>query len=133
MALFVDGPASTAGDLARLDGALLDTAAALDIDVTARLRVAHEALESDLQMWLQRLGGATLLQVVCNDALRNWEAMQAVALVYREAYFADLAERYRARWDEYSRLSRGAYERFLAGGLPLVMDPVRKAAPPVLG
>lgn len=146
MALFVDGPASTPGDLARIDAGLLDAAAAHDIDVTARLDFAHETLASDIQLWLNRgldrsgpvnvwagRAGRRLEQVLMNEALRKWEQMQALALTYRDAYFADLAERYRVRWDEYSRQSRDAYERFLAGGLAMVNDPVRKAAPPVLG
>lgn len=132
MALFVDGPVSTAGDLARLDGGLLETAANHGIDVTARLALAHDTLASDLQIWLDRTPGVRMEQVVVNAALRTWEQMQALALVYREAYFSDLAERYRVRWDEYARLSRDAYEVFLAGGMPLVAEPVRKATPPVL-
>jgi hypothetical protein len=133
MALFADGPVSTAGDLARIDAGLLDTAAAHDIDVTARLELAHEAVGADIQLWLDRAGGQRPGHVVVTDTIRNWEAMQALALVYRDAYFSDLAERYRVRWDEYARLSRDAYERFIAGGVALVNNPVRKAAPPLLG
>ena len=110
MALFVDGPASTPGDLARIDAGLLDAVAAHDIDVTARLDFAHETLASDLQLWLTRgtnrsgpgnlwAGRAVnrLEQVAMNEALRHWEQMQALALTYRDAYFADLAERFRVR------------------------------------
>lgn len=133
MPLFVDGPGSTAGDLVRIDAGLLDTAASHSIDVTARLELAHESLAGDLQLWLDRLNGLRLEQVVVNTALRNWERTQTLALVYRDAWFAELGERYRVRWDEYSRLSRNAYELFLAGGMPLVNNPVRRATPPVLG
>src|SRR4051812_9530200 len=111
MALFTDGPVSTAGDLARSDAGLLDTAAAYGIDVTARLEIAHETIGADIQLWLDRAGGERLGQVVVTEAIRNWEAIQALALVYRDAWFADLADRYRVRWDEYSRQSRNAFER----------------------
>ncbi|MCU1325543.1 MAG: hypothetical protein JWN34_913 [Bryobacterales bacterium] len=132
MALFEDGPACAAGDLARIDAGLLDTAAAYGIDVTAKLALAHEALASDLQLWLDRAGGQRIGHVVVTDSIRQWETMQALALVYRDAYFADLGERYRVRWDEYSRLCRSAYEQFITAGLALVHNPVRKAAPPLL-
>lgn len=132
MALFVDGPGSTAGDLARLDAGLLDAAESHAINVTSKLELAHDALASDVQLWLDRLGTFQLEQVVMTDAIRNWERMQALALVYRDAWFADLAERYRVRWDEYSRQSRDAYERFLASGMALVSVPLRKAIPPGL-
>lgn len=132
MALFVDGPVSTAGDLARLDAGLLDAAESHAINVTSKLELAHDALASDVQLWLDRLGTFQLEQVVMTDAIRHWERMQALALVYRDAWFADLAERYRVRWDEYSRQSRDAYERFLASGMALVSVPLRKAIPPGL-
>lgn len=132
MALFVDGPVSTAGDLARLDAGLLDAAESHAINVTSKLELAHDALASDVQLWLDRLGTFRLEQVVTTDAIRHWERMQALALVYRDAWFADLAERYRVRWDEYSRQSRDAYERFLASGMALVSAPLRKAMPPTM-
>ncbi len=132
MALFVDGPVSTAGDLARIDAGLLDAAESHAINVTTKLELAHDALAADIQLWLDRLRGPRMDQVVMTETIRHWEQMQALALVYRDAWFADLAERYRVRWDEYSRQSRDAYERFVAAGLALVSDPLRKAAPPVL-
>ncbi len=132
MALFVDGPASTAGDLARLDAGLLDAAESHAINVTTKLDLAHDALASDIQLWLDRVRGNSLEQVLVSDTIRHWEQMQALALVYRDAWFADLAERYRVRWDEYAKQSRDAYERFVASGLALVGDPLKKAAPPAL-
>ncbi len=144
MALFVDGPVSTAGDLAQVDGGLLDAAASHSINVTSKLELAHDSLASDIQLWLDRfrspdrlfvagsVTGYRLEQVVVSDSIRHWERMQALALVYRDAWFADLAERYRVRWDEYAKQSRDAYERFVASGLALVGDPLKKAAPPAL-
>jgi hypothetical protein len=132
MALFADGPASTIDDLGRIDSGLLDTASTLGIDVTAKLELAHAAIAADIQIWLDRMPGNRLEQVVATDTIRTWEAMQALALVYREAYFADLAERYRARWDEYARIARDSYERFVAGGMGIALNPVRRASAPLL-
>src|SRR4051794_1174929 len=120
MALFADGPVSTIDDLVRVDSGLLDTAAALAINVTAKIELAHDSIAADVKMWIERLPGTRIEQVVATETIRTWEARQALALVYRDAHFADLAERYRVRWDEYARLSRDAYERFVAGGIGLV-------------
>jgi hypothetical protein len=142
MALFVDGPASTIDDLTNQDSGLLEVAEVCGINVTTKLSLAHGEIESTLQIWLDRprptmeLFFGPLLrmdQVVVTASLKRWETMSTLALFYRDAYFSQLVDRYQARWDEYSRLSRDAYETFLASGLGLVSQPVRQASMPLLG
>jgi len=142
MALFVDGPVSTIDDLTHQDSGFLDVAETCGIDATTKLWLAHEELETDLQLWLDRprptvelVFGPVLRmeQVVVTPQLKRWGTMQALSMFYRDAYFSQLVDRYQARWDEYSRLTRDAYERFVASGLGIMLNPVRKAAIPVLG
>jgi hypothetical protein len=141
MSLFVDGPLSTVDDLTNQDSGFLDVAQTCGIDATTKLLLAHEELETDLQLWLDRprptldlVYGPVLRidQVVMTPPLKRWETMMALSMFYRDAYFSQLVDRYQARWDEYARLTRDAYERFVASGLGIVANPVRKAAPPVL-
>jgi hypothetical protein len=141
MALFVDGPAADIKDLTEQDSGLLDVAQVNAINVTTKLRLAMEEIASDLQLWLLKprptlelLWGPTLRieQVVVTPTLKYWETMHALALVYRDAYFSQLVDRYQARWQEYSKLARDARETFIATGLGLVGNPVRRAAPPTL-
>jgi hypothetical protein len=145
MALFVDGPACTIDDLTDQDADLLDVALTNNINVSTKLRLAVEEIRTDLHLWLNRprpdietlwgaAHGATLRieQIVVTPSLKRWETMHALALVYRDAYFSQLVDRYQAKWQEYSRQARSAREDFIAGGLALVSDPVIQAAPPVL-
>jgi hypothetical protein len=141
MALFVDGPVSTIDDLTNQDSGLLDVALTCGIDATTKLALAHEDLAADLRVWLDRprptlelMFGPVLHmeQIVATPPLKRWETMAALAMFYRDAYFSQLVDRYQARWDEYSKLSRESYERFVASGLGLVMNPVRKASLPLL-
>jgi hypothetical protein len=64
--------------------------------------------------------------------LKRWESLHALALVYRDAYFSQLVDRYQAKWQEFSKLARDVRESFLATGIGLVSDPVKQAAPPLL-
>jgi len=141
MALFVDGPASTIGDLTDQDAGLLDIALTNGINVSTKLRLAVEEIRTDLHLWLLRprptlelIWGPTLHieQIVVTPALKRWETMHALALVYRDAYFSQLVDRYQAKWQEYAKLARDASESFIAGGLGLVSDPVVQAGPPLL-
>jgi hypothetical protein len=141
MALFVDGPACTIGDLTDQDAGLLEVALANNINVTTKLRLAVEEIRTDLYLWLNKprptlemLWAASLRieQIVITPPLKRWETMHALALVYRDAYFSQLVNRYQEKWQEYGRLTRDASESFIASGLGLVSDPVIQAAPPVL-
>jgi hypothetical protein len=141
MALFVDGPACTVDDLTDQDTGLLDVALTNGINVSTKLRLALEEIRTDLQLWLNRprptlefVWGPTLRieQIVVTPPLKRWETMHALALVYRDAYFSQLVDRYQAKWHEYAKLARDASESFIASGLGLVSDPVVQAAPPIL-
>jgi hypothetical protein len=141
MALFVDGPACTIDDLTNQDAGLLDVALGTNINVSTKLRLAMEEIQTDLQLWLNRprptigLAWVPTLhigQVVATPPLKCWETMHALALVYRDAYFSQLVDRYQAKWQEYANLARGARESFIASGFGLVSDPVPQAAPPDL-
>lgn len=142
MALFADGAVCTIDDLTDQDSGLLDVAKNCAINVTTKIRLAHEEIAADLHLWLDRtrptIGltwatGLQIGQVVVTPTLRQWEVMMALSLVYRDAYFSQLADRYQAKWEEYSQLSRRAYERFVSSGMGLVNNPVSLAAPPLLG
>jgi hypothetical protein len=142
MALFADGPANSVEQLADEDSGLLDTAETCGINIRKKLQLAWEEIRSDLNLWLERRRTVPSIvwtplpsveQIVVNEPLRRWERMSALVDVYRDAYFSELVDRYQAKWDEYAKLSRTARETFIATGLDLVADPVRKAAPPLLG
>lgn len=149
MALFTDGPANTIDDLVAEDSGLLLAAEAVGINVTAKLRVAMSEVQSELANWLLRpqpasgfnygiVGPAWISepligQVVVTHELMRWEKMQTLSMVYRDAYFSQLVDRYQGKWDEYAKLTRYARDQFVANGIGLVADPLPRAALPVLG
>ncbi len=142
MALFADGPAPTIDNLINEDSGLLDVAETTGINVTAKLRLAHEEMESELRLWLNRPRAAAELlwtaaprieQIVTTPPLKRWETMLSLAMVYRDAYFSAQVDRYQAKWQEFLQLARDARERLIASGLAMVSDPVPQPVPPVLG
>lgn len=142
MALFVDGPSPTIDDLTDQDSGLLEVAQTCGINLTTKLRLAHGEIETDLQLWLNRPRQALQVvwgqvwrtgQIALTPPLKRWETMLTLSLVYRDAYFSQLADRYQAKWEEYSRLSRQAYDEFLASGMGLIADPLSVPPPPALG
>src|SRR5579863_5249764 len=117
MALFVDGPASTIDDLTDQDAGLLEVALVTGINVSTKLRLAVEEIRTDLHLWLIRprptlelLWGPSLRieQIAITPPLKRWETMHTLALVYRDAYFSQLVDRYQTKWQEYARLALDA-------------------------
>ncbi len=99
MALFIDGPANSVDALTDEDSGLLDTAEICGINVSRKLRLSWEEIQSDLYLWLERPRPAMEVvwaptprveQIIVNDPLRRWERMSALAHVYRDAYFSQL-------------------------------------------
>ncbi len=142
MALFLDGPACTIDDLTDEDSGLLDTAQTAGINVSTKLELAMSELQSAIEAWLSRpqpvtrpagVGTARISQVAVTPELARWEKMMTLSLIYRDAYFTQLVDRYQFRWDEYAKLSRSAREQFLAKGVGIVNDPLPKAVMPTLG
>ncbi len=141
MALFVEGPASTIDDLTDQDAGLLDVAVSAGINLSTKLRLAMEEIQTDLHLWLRSQWEACELvwepalridQIVVTAPLKSWETMHTLALVYRDAYFSHLVDRYQAKWQEYAKLAREMRESVIASGLGLVHDPLPKASLPVL-
>lgn len=141
MALFVDGPACTIGDLTDQDAGLLDVAMNTGINLSTKLRLAMEEIRTELHLWLERPRPTLELiwgpifhvgQIVVTPPLKRWEVMHALTLVYRDAYFSQLVDRYQAKWQEYATLAKDARDSFIASGLGMVSDPISQAPPPIL-
>ena len=111
MALFVDGPAPTIEDLADQDAGLLrrgadhrhqrlDEAAAGAGRDQDRPRVVADQAAAGHRCGLANWSCGTMPrieQVVVTPPLKRWETMHALELVYRDAYFSQLVDRYQAK------------------------------------
>src|SRR4051794_38210546 len=112
MALFADGVTCTIDDLTDQDSGLADVAKTCGINVTTKVRLAHEEIVTEIHLWLERKRPAQdmvwapalrMEQVVVTPALKQWEVMTALSLFYQDAYFSQMVDRYQAKWDAYSK------------------------------
>ncbi|HVW11635.1 MAG TPA: hypothetical protein VHC90_23795 [Bryobacteraceae bacterium] len=134
MALFTDGPACTIDDLVAEDSGLLETAQTVGINVTSKLKLAVSEVQSELTTLLAKLQPTPAVnQVVVTTDLARWEKMQALAMVYRDAAYTQLIDRYKSKWDMFVKLTCAAKDQFTVNGVGLVNDPLPKAELPVLG
>jgi hypothetical protein len=143
MALFNDGPISTAADLQRYENAVLNVASAEGIDLAAKILLAQQDVEAQVLLFLVRRSSLRdhstvsrrsrgVSDVVVTDSIRKWHVHRTLALVYRDAYNNQLNDRYHGKWTEYEQLAKTSAQTYFQIGVGLVADPVPKPAPPIL-
>jgi hypothetical protein len=148
MALFNDGPISTAADLQQYENSSLSVASTENIDLGSKLMLAQQDLANEVVLCLLRrpqrcdhslwndssgfLSSRDLANVVVTDPLRTWHVHKTLALVYRDAYNNQLNNRYQGKWAEYEVLAKASARTYFQIGVGLVANPVPQAAAPVL-
>lgn len=142
MSLFSDGPPSTVDDLVVQDSFLLQVASTEGIDVSAKLNAAFDEVGIELLTILGRdgsiyspvLGQAPLdtQHLSVTPALKLWHTFKSLELVYRDCYFNQLNDRYKAKWAEYQSQANGMKGRFIDTGAGLVIDPLPQPGMPAI-
>ncbi len=140
MALFTDGTISSISDLTDQDSSLLDLSDTEALNLTTKLTLAREEVGIELISLLERsrsgrLGGqpvSNLNQIAVTPTLRLWHTFQTLSLVYRDAYYSQLNDRYRGKWVEFMSQARWARTKLLEMGVGIVLNPVSRADAPIL-
>jgi hypothetical protein len=138
--LLTDSPAITIEDLADYDTGLLETASTEGINLTVKILLATNEVGLQLKSQYAPLGSnglsatsrITLENIVVTDPLRLWLLFHTLEIVYRDAYFNQLNDRYLAKWNEYKELSASASAQLFQIGIGTVADPIPQAAHPAL-
>jgi hypothetical protein len=135
--LFTDGTPADKGTLQTFESAILDVAASEGIDLDAKLQIAAEQIGDELEIWLNHAGcspttwiAPALDSVVVSLAMRRWHALQTLESVYRDAYFQELNDRFKGKWQMYGELRREARDQTFAYGIGIVGSPIPKGPAP---
>ncbi len=150
MALFIDSEINSLQDLQRYESGVLDVASAEQIDITAKMGLAQEMIAASILVFLLRHAardpGSYLFgpqsnsrrrqlgvsDVVVTEPLKRWHALKCLEMIYQDAYYNQLNDRYKGKWMQYEQRAATASSQFLQIGIGLVADPVRKAEAPLL-
>jgi len=142
MSLFVDGNISNIEQLRAYDSSILTVSNVEQIDLAAKLQLAQVELQAELQelfardspIYSSEITPTTLDvgPVVVTESLRQWHCIRTLSLVYRDAYFSQLNDRYYGRWQEYVQLDARASALLLGTGIGVVSDPLPRPAGPAI-
>jgi hypothetical protein len=141
MALFTDG-ISTIQDLTGQDSSVLSTAQTENIDLSQKLVLAQQDLGIELttllqrsntydwQLWMQP--DLQLSNIVVTPPLQLWHVFQTLTMVYQDAYFNQLNDRYQGKRDQFQQLAKWAMDKLIQTGVGIAASPVPQAGPPQL-
>jgi hypothetical protein len=136
MALFTDGLICDQESLREYESSILDVARTEGMELTPKLRVAQREIGFDIAAFLQRNGSRylspdlELTNVAISETLRHWHAVHSLSVVYRDAYFAHLNDRFREKWAQYSLLAKEAKRRCFTAGIGIVSSPLARPDAP---
>ena len=122
--MLVDGTLNTLETLRSQDSGVMDVAHSEGVDLTAKIETARQEIEIEVEALLRVGGCGSTGQVVATRSLRRWHALLTLAMVYRDAFFSQLNDRYKERWKAYEWDARAACQRVLTEGVGMVRRPL---------
>ncbi len=143
--LFTDTTPADKETLRTIESAVLDVAASEGIDIDAKLEIAAEQVGDELEIWLcQTVSNPTswlspswvapsLDSVVVSPAIRRWHAYHTLESFYRDAYFQEMNDRFKGKWQMYGELRREARDQAFSYGIGIIGQPVPIGPLPVSG
>jgi len=125
------------------DSGLLDVCRIQQIDAAVKLRLAHSEIAVELESMFEQQRSVytnyycgqpklNIRHLAVTPLLKMWHTWHTLSLVYRDAYFSQLNDRFQAKWNEYRGLGESARNRLREMGVGLVLDPLARPECPIL-
>lgn len=136
MALLIDGLVSGVEEVVQVDSGVIDVARAECISVDDKLNLAQRDCELRITQFVVnnglefRLGVANqnprLDRIVVTDGLKRWFCLHMLQLLYSDAYYRSLNDRYSRKYGHFQVLASDAWERYTDSGVAGVYNPIRR-------
>lgn len=139
MAMLLDGPPSSIGDLSVRDSDLLDVSATEGIDLSAKLQLAATDIGNTVDSMLMSLLPScvaarqrfpSLRHIAVTPQLKLWHTFSTLRLVYQDVYYSRLNDRYQAKMKMYAQEESQALNDLRTVGFGVVFDPLPQALAP---
>jgi len=142
VALLVDGSWCNMDELQTYDGSATSVAAEEGIDLSVKMALSEAWITDkvdDFLHWESNCGqggslqsGLSVSNAVIDDRLKRWHLTHTLALLYRDASFSQVNDRFRKKWEAYETETVRYKDEYFNNGVPYVSSPVRKPAAPIV-
>ena len=139
MAMLLDGPPSTIGDLTVRDSDLLEVSATEGIDLSAKLQLAATDIGNTIDSMLLsvlpscvavRQRFPSLRHIAVTLQLKLWHTFATLRMVYQDLYYSRLNDRYQAKMKMYREEESRTLDDVRTVGFGVVFDPLPQALAP---
>lgn len=137
MALMIDGKISTIADIVQQDSGCLEVSEAEAISIDDKLALADRDCRLKLTQFVVNQGLEDVLgtsgnllrleRIVVNEAMERWHEFHTLSLLYSDAYYRSLSDRYEKKLQHYEGMARAAWESLIDTGIVCTLDPVARA------
>lgn len=137
MALMVEGKISTVADITQQDSGCLEVSEAEAISIDDKLALADRDCRLKLAQFVVNQGLEDVLgaagqqlrldRIVVSEAMERWHEFHALSLLYSDAYYRSLNDRYEKKLQHYEGLAKAAWEALIDTGIVCTLDPVPRA------
>ncbi len=142
MALLVDGAWCEAEELQAYDDSATTVAAEEGIDLAAKMGLSEGWITErvdDFLRWetnsgqgVYRQSGLTVKNAVVDGRLKRWHLAHTLALLYRDAAFSQVNDRFEKKYEAYEKDAAQAKAEYFESGVPFVHNPLRRPAAPTV-
>ncbi len=137
MALMLDGKMSTVADIIQQDSGCLEVSEAEAISIDGKLALADRDCRLKLAQFVVNQGLEDVLgaagnllrldRIVANEAMERWHEFHTLSLLYSDAYYRSLNDRYEKKLQHYEGMAKAAWEALIDTGIACTLDPVPRA------
>ena len=142
MALLVDGSWCEPDELQAYDGSATNVAAEEGIDLSAKMALSEAWITDkvdDFLRWESNYGpggcaqcGLSVKNAVVDDRLKRWHLTNTLALLYRDASFSQVNDRFQKKCSAYETDAARFKDAYFNSGVPYASNPVRRPAAPTV-
>jgi hypothetical protein len=129
-------------ELQAYDDSATTVAAEEGIDLAAKMRLSEGWITDrvdDFLRWETNWGQGVYLQrgLTANNAvvdrrLKRWHLAHTLALLYRDAAFSQVNDRFEKKYEAYEKDAAQAKAEYFQSGVAFVRNPLRRPAPPTV-
>jgi hypothetical protein len=140
VALLVDGSWCEVDDLQAYDVSATTVADEEGIDLAAKMSLSEAWITDRVDAFVrwetgmitQGLTSLTGQNAVVNEPLKRWHMANVLAMLYRDASFSQVNDRYEKKWKVFQQDAAERKAEYLLAGVPYVGNPVRQPSAPAV-
>jgi hypothetical protein len=132
VALLVDGSWCEVDDLQAYDVSATTVADEEGIDLEAKMSLSEAWITDRVNAFVRWESTLTGQNAVVSEPLKRWHLANVLAMLYRDASFSQVNDRYEKKWKAFQQDAAERKAEYFLAGVPYVGNPVRQPSAPAV-